>query len=139
MSFTRIGIEAKYTDSYGEERVLRGTRHGFQMKREATTPVLKVTSIMAKLVGQRIREHRLRIGMSPCELAMKAGLVSCSTTHAKHRIYDIEKAKRNIGIRLGTLYLIALALGVTPADLLPSTEEVMREAGLSLSTVQTIR
>ena len=36
----------------------------------------------------------------------------------KHRIYEIENSMSG-GLRLGTLYVIAEALGVEPSDLLP--------------------
>ncbi|TDA70733.1 MAG: XRE family transcriptional regulator [Clostridia bacterium] len=66
------------------------------------------------LFGQRVRSLRLRMGVSQEELAFQSGL---------HRTYigAIERGERNIS--LDSIVKLARALGVQPADLMPSLEE----------------
>ena len=60
--------------------------------------------------GERLREVRQRAGVSQEKLADQAGL---------HRTYvsSVERGKRNISLQ--NIERLALALGVTMADLMP--------------------
>lgn len=65
-------------------------------------------SILEKL-GQKIREHRLAIGLSQEELASVAGL---------HRTYigSVERGERNVSLQ--NIVAIARALSISPSTLL---------------------
>lgn len=60
-------------------------------------------------LGSRVREERVRRGLSQEELAHEAGL---------HRTYvgAVERGERNISV--GSLYTLADVLAVAPSDLL---------------------
>jgi transcriptional regulator with XRE-family HTH domain len=63
-----------------------------------------------RLIGERVRQRRLALGLSQEALAAAAGL-------HRTQINLIEHNRRKI--RIETLLRIALALEIEPADLLP--------------------
>lgn len=124
------GIVGEYEDRFGDKRTIHKTRHGLQVLRKRRTVILDLSMALGPMIGERIRAARIAAGMSMSELARKAGLATLDATNAKHRTYEIEKGSRRYGVRIGTLYAIAAALGVSPADLLPNSEDVMKAAGV---------
>lgn len=61
-----------------------------------------------QVLARNLKSHRLSVGISQEELADRAGL---------HRTYvsSIERAKRNISLE--SIFALATALGVRPAEL----------------------
>ncbi len=120
------GVVAEYEDRFGETRTIHKTRHGLQVLRNQATVSVELTRVIGPLLGVKIRQARIERGLSMAQLCVKAGLMFGPT--AKHRMYEIEKGSRRYGIRFGTLYALAAALGMDPAALLPSSEDVFRAA-----------
>ena len=128
--------EATFTDAIGETRTvhqLKGKR--WSLRQEATTPSLALNRAVGPLMGAKIRAAREARGMSMAELAQAAGLVDAKP---KHRIYAIECGKRQECIRFGTLYALAIALGVSPADLIPSAVEAADAAGVDMGVATSL-
>ena len=71
-----------------------------------------------RMLGQNLRRTRVATGLSQEELADRAGL---------HRTYisSVERGERNVSLE--TIFLLAQALGVEPADLVTAASE--SEAG----------
>ncbi len=132
---TNKGVRATFTDRFGETREIHHTRHGLTVKRQNSTVALQLNQVVAAGIGDRIRAERERQGLTLAELCIKAGLVS---TTPKSRMWEIENSVRKEGVRLGTLYAIAVALGVTPMCLLPSIEEVLERASVGTATVKML-
>lgn len=122
MSFNHSGMVFKTVDKYGQERVIRGSRHGLKLQRQSSTLCIDLSNVIGPLIGRNIRLAREEAKMTLAELCERAGLVSVSP---KSRMWEIETGVRKNGIRFGTLYAIAMALGKDPADFLPSMKEVM--------------
>ena len=123
----------EFTDKYGEKRIIHRPKGSpLRVKRTGNTPGLAMNRVVAELIGRRIRELRQARGWSLSMLCKRAGLAAADGQH-KHRMYEIEVGARQEGLRFGTLYVIALALGVTAADLMPDPSEVARLAGCELS------
>lgn len=127
---------ATYTDRYGDERTIHRTRHGLKVKRQGQTPILALNPAVAELVGARIRELRLERGWTLEELATRCGITS---GHPKSRMWAIENSGRGEGIRFGTLYTLAIALGVEATDLLPTVEQVTGAADVTDEPVPQVR
>jgi transcriptional regulator with XRE-family HTH domain len=126
-----------FKDKWGDQRVLvkrRGPATQWQLQRERVTPVLALNRVIGRLIGLKIREVRQAKGLSLSQLCIRAGL---SSANPKNRMREIEMGERQEGVRLGTLYAIASALGCSPGSLLPDVKTVMEEAGVTLET-QTI-
>lgn len=136
--FSRGHIEARVVDQFGDERVVHRTKgNRLSVKREGNTPAHALNRAVAVALGQRIRQAREAAGMSLSDLCIRAGLASATP---KQRMYEIERGHRREGMRLGTLYAIAIALGLSPADLLPSPGEVSVAAGVRLTAApQTLK
>lgn len=118
---------AQYVDKYGDTRTIHKTPNGLRVKNKRKTPVLAMNPVVSEMVGERVRELRLERGLSLEQLATLAGM---GTGHPKERMWQIENATRGAGVRMGTLYALAMALGVEATDLLPSTERVRKMADL---------
>jgi transcriptional regulator with XRE-family HTH domain len=71
---------------------------------------------------------RLAQGLTLEELCLRAGLVSATP---KSRMWEIENGTRKEGLRFGTLFALAHALGVEASDLLPSVAEALCLADIS--------
>lgn len=112
---------ATFVDKYGEERTIHKTRHGLRVKRENVTPILALNPVVAGLIGERVRALRIERGWELAELAHRIGVRG---GHPKNRMWEIERGTRGEGIRLGTLYALAIALGVEVTDLMPTVDEV---------------
>ena len=67
-----------------------------------------------QILAENVRRLRLSAGLSQEELADRADL---------HRTYisSIERSERNVSLE--NIFLLAEALGVTPADLVTSSDE----------------
>lgn len=125
MSKRHIETVGEFTDEYGETRVVRRLRKGkLAVARQRTLPALALTKVIGQYVGQRIRELRLERKITMNDLADRAGLQG-----GKQRIHWIENSMDN-GVRIGTVYALAYALDLQPADLLPTMEWAMTEAGV---------
>ena len=128
--FSRGHIEAKVVDQFGDERVVHRVKgRRLSVKRQGNTPVHALNRAVAVALGHRIRQAREAAGLSLAELCERAGLASASP---KQRMYEIERGHRRDGMRLGTLYAIAIALDMAPAELLPSPAEVSVAAGVRM-------
>jgi DNA-binding XRE family transcriptional regulator len=136
MANTNDGLMVPFTDKYGRERTIhKKADGGLAVKRLRQTPALALNQVAGRLVGNRIREARCAAGLTMEELCVKAGLSSATP---KQRMWEIEKGTRKEGVRLGTLYAIAAALGIEAQTLLPTTEELLQAAGVSSVTVTTL-
>lgn len=122
-----------FTDQYGEKRTIHRLKGStLAVKRVGNTPALAMGRAAAVLMGLRIRAARQAAGMSLADLCMRAGL-SAAPGHHKHRMYEIEKGARRLGVQIGTLYAIALALDVPVSDLLPSVDEIAKAADVAFT------
>jgi DNA-binding Xre family transcriptional regulator len=129
---------ATYTDEYGDTRIIHAERgKGGKLRRlkGMDTPAGLLNRAIAILLGRRVRERRLHLGLTMPEVAKRAGLASASP---KQYIYHIETAHRREGVRLGTLFALAHALECEPADLLPSAAEAMNLASVKPATSDTL-
>lgn len=127
---TNANIVASFEDKYGETRLIHANRHGLCVKRRTDTPCQILSKAISGYVGERVRELRNARGMTAEELCLRAGL--CTGGTAKHRIYEIEKNKRAIGVRFGTVYQLAIALEVEISALLPSVAHIQTITGAKL-------
>lgn len=114
--------EIEVTDRYGEPRTLRQTRpaRGYQLARTEETPAQALAKEVGVLVGMRVKALRQERGWTLAELCIRAGL---RTSTPKSRMWEIENGVRQ-AVSLGTVYSLAMALGVEAFVLLPSVEEV---------------
>jgi DNA-binding Xre family transcriptional regulator len=135
VSKNRVLVE--FEDQYGDVRVIhrkKGSR--LSVKRLGDTPVHALNRAAAVLIGYKIREVRTRKSMSLADLCIKAGLASATP---KQRMHEIEVGKRQEGMRLGTLFAIALALEVDVSSLLPRSAEVAEKAGVVPDTTTSLK
>ena len=114
-------IVATFEDKYGDTRTVHRGKNGLAIKRQVRTPALVLNRPIAKLIGQKIRKKRLECNLTMEELGKMAGM----TSDAKSRIWTIENAKRGEGLRMGTLYALAISLKVEAIDLMPTNKEVI--------------
>jgi DNA-binding Xre family transcriptional regulator len=128
-----INPVASFVNDLGETRIIhrpRGkTQASLRLLKETDTVSHRLNRAAAVLVGQRIKARRIEAGMTLEQLGVRAGLTG---NPVKVYVFSIEKAARRQGIRFGTLYAIALALGCSISDLMPTPEEVQAAAGVSL-------
>ena len=132
---SNLGKEAIHTDRYGEERVLRKTRHGWGIKREGKSACDVLTPVIAKIFGENVRNMRLKKTLTAEQLAIKCGF---GGSKPKHRIYEIEKTFRPHGVQMSTLYVLATALECEVADLLPSVNEVKANSNLKTGVEEVV-
>ncbi len=126
------GHSIEFQDRYGETRRIHRNKNGMlAVKREKITPCLAMNQVISRMIGQRIKAKRIEAGMTLADLCIKAGLV---TTTPKSRMWEIENALRGEGLRMGTVYAIALALGCEAYQLMPSNKEVSNAAGIQEET-----
>jgi len=133
---TNANVVATFTDKFGDERKIHATRAGLTVKRRTDTHCQVLSKAISGYIGERIRAIRQQKDMSAEELCLRAGLTFGN--NAKHRIYEIEKNKRAIGIRFGTVYQIAIALEVEINELIPTTETVKVMTGTKLANAQIL-
>lgn len=125
-------IVAEFTDKYGTVRKLRQEgRRSIKVAKDTDTVSHKLNRVAAKMIGEKIKERRLAAGMTLEGLCQLAGLVSATP---KSRMWEIENALRAEGVRTGTLYAIAKALGCEVADLVPPVATVAEMAGVGFAT-----
>ena len=134
-SYHAIDI-AKFENSYGEEKIIHLTASGLAVKRDSSTVSVELNKKIAQLVSAKIKELRLSKGMTMVQLHDKAGL---SSSTPKSRMWEIENASAKRGLRMGTLYAIAIALEVSPGDILPSIEDVLQGAVVEKVTETTLK
>lgn len=118
-------VIAEYEDKYGDKQTIHKGKNGLQVKRPVLTPVLELTTVIGKHIGRRVRELRTERGWTMEELGVRCAFPGTP----KQRIWEIEEGTRGGGIRLGTLYVVARALGVHHCDLLPTDNDAFGELG----------
>jgi DNA-binding XRE family transcriptional regulator len=109
-----------FEDQFGETRIIHHNKSAngpLRVKRVGTTAVLELNREAARGMGEIVADLRRQRGWSMDELAERAGLRG-----GKQTIYRIERSFRSEGVRLGTLYALAIAFGVEVGALLPSVE-----------------
>lgn len=114
------GIE--FEDKFGDIRTIHHNQSPngpLRVKRLRVTPVLALNQHVGVAVGKRVHDLRVKRGLTLLELAERAGLLG-----GKARMWEIENSLRVQGVRLGTLFALAMALGVEVSALLPSVAEV---------------
>ena len=127
MAVRRRPVVVEFTDQYGESQVIhRGSGSRLAIRRKELTVAFAMAKSVGVLIGQRIREERLKAGLSMLDLAERSGLKG-----GKQAIYHIEQAM-NIGVRLGTLYAIATTLNISPFSLLPPVSVAIEKAGIQM-------
>lgn len=125
--------EIEFVDQYGEKRTLhRLNGNPLRVKRKGNTVVHALNRVVGFAIGRRIRELRIARGWSLDFLAHRAGLAAGAGQY-KDRMWEIENSLRQHGVKHGTLYAIAIALGVPVCDLLPSADDVAKAAGCELN------
>ncbi len=129
-------VVASFEDRYGDTRFIHKTPMGLRVARKEGTLVDHLNPVLSKMIGRNIHDARVRKGMTLEELCLASGLVSVTP---KSRMWEIENCTRKQGIRLGTLYAIAVALHLEAYDLLPSAQSVYDEAHIEQSSVSTWR
>lgn len=130
--FRRGKFYAEALDEMGEVRVIHRTTGGkLAVKREGNTAVHALNRASSILIAANIKKARLASGMRLEELGTKAGLVG---NPMKVRMWEIENCTRDQGVRMGTLYALAIALGIHPSELLPCPAEVAALSGVKFIT-----
>lgn len=109
----------KFIDEKGIAHVVHRYATGrMGIARAERSIVHELSESVALIVGKRIRALRLERGWTLLDLLQRAGL-----SGTRNRMKEIEQAKSG-GLKLGTLYAVANALGVEPHDLLPARSTV---------------
>jgi hypothetical protein len=130
--------EIRFRDQYGDERVIHRQRgQALRVKKKDDSVSHLLNRSAAILMGQRIKAEREAAGLTLEQLFERSGLAAPG--YGKQRMYVIENGgsterRQKQGVRFGTLYAIALALGVAPQDLMPSAKDVAKHAGVDLVT-----
>ena len=127
MAVRRRPVLVEFEDRFGEKQIIhRGSGSRLQIRRKEPTVALALAKSVGAHIGQRIKDERLKAGMSMPSLANRSGLRG-----GKQVIYSIEQGL-NVGVRIGTLYALAVALNVSPFSLMPSVSVVMESAGVQM-------
>jgi transcriptional regulator with XRE-family HTH domain len=131
-------VVAVIEDEFGEKRVIhRDSRGRLSYKRNRSTVAMTMSRIIGEITGRKIRSARQKRNMSLRQLCLVAGIVA-APGREKFRMREIEVGGRT-GVRLGTLYAIAAALEVAPADLLPTLSEAMTASNVSFQRSNDIK
>lgn len=129
-------VIATYEDKFGEKRVVHKSTDGqLRIKRQMQSPGARMNKVTSRLIGARIKAKRIERGLTLQELALRCGM---GTGNPKERMWAIENATRNEGTKMGTLFVIAIALEVEATDLLPSVAEVAAAAGVGRVEVSRV-
>lgn len=126
---------AEFENRYGEKKVIHVTRSGLRVRNNRSTVALELNRKIAVIVGQKIKDRRLELGLSLEEACIRSGL---SSTTPKSRMWEIENCQAQQGLKLGTLYALAIGLETTPDKLLPSLEDVLDETNVTKIEQKTI-
>lgn len=128
-------VIATILDKFGEPRqvVQRGSR--IRIANTSLTPIMSMTREIGVPIGERIRALREERGWSLEEMAIRCGIVS---GWPKNRMYEIERGSRKTGIRLGTIYAVAAALGVEVGVLLPPVDDILNSAGVKATKAKYV-
>lgn len=123
----------QFVNENGELKTLHWSRNNnkFVIKHEPRTLPTVLTHAVNELIGPILRTKRQELGLSMGQVGTRAGLMR-DTKYAKHRMYEIEKGskfRKSQGIKIGTLYAIAHAMKIEPAELLPKLEDVLNLSG----------
>lgn len=126
-------IVGSYDDKFGNEQIVhRPKGRKLRVLRDMNTAPLRMNRVAAPMIGERIKARREAAGMTLAELAQRAGLASQTP---KEYMWSIENAVRDNGVRIGTLFAIARALGCEVGDLLPSVSDVSQSAAVFDETI----
>lgn len=142
---TRGFTQIQFVDQYGEERTIyRQKGNALRIKKKADTISHILNRAAGELMGQRIKDMRLKRGYTLDELLQRAGLAA-GAGQGKARMFEIESAGKchrganRQGIRFGTLYALSIALECDVSALLPSAEQVAKHAGVALVAPTNVR
>lgn len=131
-----VEVVAVIEDRYGEKRNIGYQRRNpgrLKVLYQNITPSLKLSRAAGQLIGDKIRFERKLAGLTLAELAIKAGLKGTP----KVRMYEIEKHIRPTGVKIGTLYALAMALNIPIQRLMPPADEVAAYAGMEMGETKT--
>lgn len=124
----RRPVVVEFEDRFGEKQTIHRDKGGIlKIRRKSPTVVLAMTASIGRCIGQRIREERLKAGLTMAELSERSGLKG-----GKQAIAHAEAAM-DTGVRIGTVYAIAVALNVSPFSLMPPVDVVLRESAVSMA------
>lgn len=139
---------ARFTDKYGEERIIQYNQNCDLVIKNSPNTVFRELSIaVAPFIAERIKEERIKKGMTLKELGEASGF---GWANPKQRMYEIENAakhqksrKKNpagngYGIKIGTLYSIAYALNVEPYELIPPLKKLNGVFGKYKRTIKAL-
>lgn len=130
-------VVAKYIDAHGNVRRIHKNRgNRLAVARLRSTPILELNRTAARLMGAKIMAKRKERGFTLLELGARAGFVDADP---KSRMWSIENSVRQEGVRLGTLYALAIALECGIEDLLPSPAEVLDDSQVDFSSRPTLQ
>lgn len=133
---SNTNVVATFKDRFGDDKIIHSTRNGLKVKQSSETHCHVMSKAISGYIGERIRAVRQQKEMSMEELGLRAGLTAGS--NMKQRVYAIEHNQQGRGIKFGTLYQIAIALGVEIGELLPTTETVKHMAGVRLASSERL-
>ena len=131
-------VIATYTDDYGDERAIHapmGKNSALRRAKNADTPALRMNRAAGIMMGLRVRARRLELGLTPAQVCLRCGL---TYTSPKNFLWMLETGFRKEGVRLGTLYALAIALECEIGDLLPSIAEITEAAGVQSTAFRTL-
>lgn len=120
-----------FVDRFGDQRTIHRDKRGeLKLANRTTTIAISLSRAVAPEVGRRIKSWREARGYTLEELCLRAGIASATP---KSRMWEIENAIRQTGVKLGTLYAIALALEIPITELLPSTSDIASAANVKMT------
>lgn len=116
-------LVGKFKDKYGDDRTLIRRKGVLAVERRRSTVIQEMNRVVGAYVGERIKQIRERKGMTLEACCRKMGYIDVVP---KNRMWRIEQGLD--GIRMGTVYAAAIALGVEVQEILPEINEVMELA-----------
>lgn len=130
-------IVTTFEDRFGDVRRIyrESPRSALKLAKLSDTVSHKMNRVCAVLIGQRIKEKRVAAFMTLEALCLRAGL---KAANPKTRMWEIENSIREEGLRMGTLFALAHALGCEAIDLLPTVAEVAEMAGVEVKATPAL-
>ena len=117
-------VVVEFENKYGEKKVIHKTRNGLRVKYTNPSVALSLGRAIQPVISAKIKQNRIERGLTYNELGRLSGV---APVNGKQRMFAIENPpcrQNDGGVRLGTLYAIAIALDVPITDLLPTADEV---------------
>ena len=117
-------------DKYGDVRIVHRRANGrLAVKRQGQTVSLNLNRTIAYAVSNNIRRLRKKAGLTYAELASRAGMPG-----GKQQAYHMENPTIRGSVKLGTVYAVAIALGVKLSDILPRPTDVLDKSDIEWGT-----